>query len=218
MVGKCVQFYVKRFFFVCVATFRADRLGAGLGCTLWVVFSQLNGFKFEFYLLMREESSSGRKWCEASFTPPVNDCVVIFRFNSVFIWFWFFVREGKKEERKIFTTNDRTERWRPRSWGSIGWPAKKFRAAMLRSPAHLIGHGPAGHGGAVAGGVMSLHSHASSPPHARTSLFDSCHRKIRLIGGGPVAFLGGLVAWVWLGWVCGNPLSNKLKSKKVVII
>uniref|UniRef100_A0A8D8FYT1 MOB kinase activator-like 2 n=1 Tax=Culex pipiens TaxID=7175 RepID=A0A8D8FYT1_CULPI len=65
---------------------------------------------------------------------------------------------------------------------------------MLRSPAHLIGHGPAGHGGAVAGGVMSLHSHASSPPHARTSLFDSCHRKIRLIGGGPVAFLGGLVA------------------------
>ncbi|XP_067647192.1 MOB kinase activator-like 2 isoform X1 [Eurosta solidaginis] len=28
----------------------------------------------------------------------------------------------------------------------------------------------------------------------RTSLFDSCHRKIRLIGGGPVAFLGGLVA------------------------
>ncbi|XP_062561694.1 MOB kinase activator-like 2 isoform X2 [Armigeres subalbatus] len=62
---------------------------------------------------------------------------------------------------------------------------------MLRSPAHIIGHGPTGAG---AGGVMSLHSHASSPPHARTSLFDSCHRKIRLIGGGPVAFLGGLVA------------------------
>ncbi|XP_053690249.1 MOB kinase activator-like 2 isoform X2 [Sabethes cyaneus] len=60
---------------------------------------------------------------------------------------------------------------------------------MLRSPAHLIGHGPSPAGG----GVMSLHSHAS-PPHARTSLFDSCHRKIRLIGGGPVAFLGGLVA------------------------
>ncbi|XP_022829433.1 MOB kinase activator-like 2 isoform X4 [Spodoptera litura] len=32
------------------------------------------------------------------------------------------------------------------------------------------------------------------PPHARLSLFDSCHRKIRLMGGGPVAFLGGLVA------------------------
>ena len=31
-------------------------------------------------------------------------------------------------------------------------------------------------------------------PTTRTSLFDSCHRKIRLIGGGPVAFLGGLVA------------------------
>ncbi|XP_052861783.1 MOB kinase activator-like 2 isoform X2 [Anopheles cruzii] len=61
---------------------------------------------------------------------------------------------------------------------------------MLRSPAHLIGHGP----GAGGGGVMGLHSHASSPPHARPSLFDSCHRKIRLIGGGPVAFLGGLVA------------------------
>uniref|UniRef100_A0A8W7P9M7 Uncharacterized protein n=1 Tax=Anopheles coluzzii TaxID=1518534 RepID=A0A8W7P9M7_ANOCL len=62
--------------------------------------------------------------------------------------------------------------------------------AMLRSPAHLIGHGP----GAGGGGVVGLHSHASSPPHARPSLFDSCHRKIRLIGGGPVAFLGGLVA------------------------
>uniref|UniRef100_A0A182N2K9 Uncharacterized protein n=1 Tax=Anopheles dirus TaxID=7168 RepID=A0A182N2K9_9DIPT len=61
---------------------------------------------------------------------------------------------------------------------------------MLRSPAHLIGHGP----GAGGGGVVGLHSHASSPPHARPSLFDSCHRKIRLIGGGPVAFLGGLVA------------------------
>lgn len=45
---------------------------------------------------------------------------------------------------------------------------------MLRSPAHLVGLPP--------------------PPHARLSLFDSCHRKIRLIGGGPVAFLGGLVA------------------------
>ncbi|KPJ01093.1 hypothetical protein RR46_05358 [Papilio xuthus] len=30
-------------------------------------------------------------------------------------------------------------------------------------------------------------------PHT-LSIFDSCHRKIRLIGGGPVAFLGGLVA------------------------
>uniref|UniRef100_A0A182KBC1 Uncharacterized protein n=1 Tax=Anopheles christyi TaxID=43041 RepID=A0A182KBC1_9DIPT len=73
--------------------------------------------------------------------------------------------------------------------------------AMLRSPAHLIGHGP----GAGGGGVVGLHSHASSPPHARPSLFDSCHRKIRLIGGGPVAFLGGLVAsaaaalLVWCG-------------------
>jgi hypothetical protein len=32
------------------------------------------------------------------------------------------------------------------------------------------------------------------PTHARLSLFDSCHKKIMLIGGGPVAFLGGLVA------------------------
>ncbi|XP_037297317.1 MOB kinase activator-like 2 isoform X2 [Manduca sexta] len=40
------------------------------------------------------------------------------------------------------------------------------------------------------GGMVGL----PPPPHARLSLFDSCHRKIRLIGGGPVAFLGGLVA------------------------
>ncbi|KAH8259709.1 hypothetical protein KR026_009404 [Drosophila bipectinata] len=41
------------------------------------------------------------------------------------------------------------------------------------------------------------HHHIMSPTSqapTRTSLFDSCHRKIRLIGGGPVAFLGGLVA------------------------
>ncbi|KAH8239402.1 hypothetical protein KR032_003837 [Drosophila birchii] len=38
--------------------------------------------------------------------------------------------------------------------------------------------------------IMSPTSQAPT----RTSLFDSCHRKIRLIGGGPVAFLGGLVA------------------------
>ncbi|XP_055378874.1 anaphase-promoting complex subunit cdh1-like isoform X3 [Condylostylus longicornis] len=34
----------------------------------------------------------------------------------------------------------------------------------------------------------------TSQATTRSSLFDSCHRKIRLIGGGPVAFLGGLVA------------------------
>ncbi|CAK1578886.1 unnamed protein product [Parnassius mnemosyne] len=43
---------------------------------------------------------------------------------------------------------------------------------------------------AATGGTVGL----PPPPHARLSLFDSCHRKIRLIGGGPVAFLGGLVA------------------------
>ncbi|XP_031763439.1 MOB kinase activator-like 2 isoform X2 [Galleria mellonella] len=43
---------------------------------------------------------------------------------------------------------------------------------------------------AGSGGMVGL----PPPPHARLSLFDSCHRKIRLIGGGPVAFLGGLVA------------------------
>lgn len=36
--------------------------------------------------------------------------------------------------------------------------------------------------------------HITTTTSTRTSLFDSCHRKIRLIGGGPVAFLGGLVA------------------------
>lgn len=59
---------------------------------------------------------------------------------------------------------------------------------MLRSPAHIVGHGP------TSGSLMGMHTHSSPPSHARTSLFDSCHRKIRLIGGGPVAFLGGLVA------------------------
>lgn len=62
--------------------------------------------------------------------------------------------------------------------------------AMLRSPAHLVGHGPA------LGGFIDLHT---APPPAqaaqsRMSLFDSCHRKIRMIGGGPAAFFGGLVA------------------------
>lgn len=60
MVGKCVQFYVKRF---SVATFGANHLGAV--CTFFAVcervFSQLNGFKFEFYLLMREESSKTKR-------------------------------------------------------------------------------------------------------------------------------------------------------------
>jgi len=32
--------------------------------------------------------------------------------------------------------------------------------------------------------------------HPRLSILDTCHRKIRLLGGGPVAFFGGLVAWV----------------------
>jgi len=31
-------------------------------------------------------------------------------------------------------------------------------------------------------------------PRPSPSLLDSCHKKIRLIGGAPVAFLGGLVA------------------------
>jgi len=30
--------------------------------------------------------------------------------------------------------------------------------------------------------------------HPRLSILDTCHRKIRLLGEGPVAFLGGLVA------------------------
>ncbi|CAG9563180.1 unnamed protein product [Danaus chrysippus] len=45
---------------------------------------------------------------------------------------------------------------------------------------------------AVTGGMVGL----PPPPHARLSLFDSCHRKIRLISGGPVAFLGGLVSFI----------------------
>lgn len=45
------------------------------------------------------------------------------------------------------------------------------------------------------------HNHASTAVvelpaagHPRLSILDTCHRKIRLLGGGPVAFLGGLVA------------------------
>lgn len=77
---------------------------------------------------------------------------------------------------------------------------------MLRSPTHIVGHGP------TSSSTNSTHStkatiissenennHSGSTQTTqttatRTSLFDSCHRKIRLIGGGPVAFLGGLVA------------------------
>lgn len=42
--------------------------------------------------------------------------------------------------------------------------------------------------------VFSRVMSPTSQTPTRTSLFDSCHRKIRLIGGVPVAFLGGLVA------------------------
>lgn len=42
------NFMLNDFLLRCVATFGANHLGG--------VFSQLNGFKFEFYLLMREES------------------------------------------------------------------------------------------------------------------------------------------------------------------
>ncbi|CRL06529.1 CLUMA_CG019643, isoform A [Clunio marinus] len=44
---------------------------------------------------------------------------------------------------------------------------------MLRSPAHIIGP-------------------TATAPTTTSGLFDSCHRKIRLIG--PVAFLGGLMS------------------------
>lgn len=62
------------------------------------------------------------------------------------------------------------------------------RAKMLRSPAHIVGPSNG------AGGIMSLHHPSSPPPHARTSLFDSCHRKIRFIGSSPFALFGTLVA------------------------
>lgn len=68
----------------------------------------------------------------------------------------------------------------------VWWP-KQYKPKMLRSPSHIVGHGP------TSGGILSIHTHTPTA-HARSSLFDSCHRKIRLIGGGPVAFFGGLVA------------------------
>jgi hypothetical protein len=46
---------------------------------------------------------------------------------------------------------------------------------MLRSPAHIMGP-------------------TATAPTTTSGLFDSCHRKIRLIGGNPVAFLGGLMS------------------------
>lgn len=59
---------------------------------------------------------------------------------------------------------------------------------MLRSPAHIVGPTSG------AGGIMGLHHTQTPPPHARTSLFDSCHRKIRFIGSSPFALFGTLVA------------------------
>jgi hypothetical protein len=51
----------------------------------------------------------------------------------------------------------------------------KSLVRMLRSPAHIIGP-------------------TAASPTTTSGLFDSCHRKIRLIGGNPVAFLGGLMS------------------------
>lgn len=51
----------------------------------------------------------------------------------------------------------------------------KSLVRMLRSPAHIIGP-------------------TATAPTTTSGLFDSCHRKIRLIGGNPVAFLGGLMS------------------------
>ncbi|KAL7734899.1 hypothetical protein ACLKA6_011173 [Drosophila palustris] len=52
----------------------------------------------------------------------------------------------------------------------------------------------------------------TSQAPTRTSLFDSCHRKIRLIGGGPVAFLGGLVA-SFVGAFIDIPQSHLMTSQ-----
>ncbi|KAK7874225.1 hypothetical protein R5R35_006267 [Gryllus longicercus] len=59
---------------------------------------------------------------------------------------------------------------------------------MLRS---LLG---SPHHAAVATTAVVELPAAAAAGGARLSLLDSCHRKIRLLGGGPVAFLGGLVA------------------------
>lgn len=70
---------------------------------------------------------------------------------------------------------------------SIVFGVQWWWAAARRVQVHARGMLRGASAGAGAGGALL-------PPHARASLFDSCHRKIRLIGGGPVAFLGGLVA------------------------
>lgn len=64
----------------------------------------------------------------------------------------------------------------------------KSLSKMLGSPAHNVGLTNG------AGGIMALHHTPTPAPHARTSLFDSCHRKIRFIGSSPFTLFGTLVA------------------------
>lgn len=69
---------------------------------------------------------------------------------------------------------------------------------MLRSPAHLIGPTATATStdtqASRNGSAYHHHNHRHHAPTRPSSIFDSCHRKIRLIGNGPVAFLEGLVA------------------------
>ena len=67
-------------------------------------------------------------------------------------------------------------------------------ATMLDFRAHhTSGGGTINKAGAQGGGYASAGSHTINPP-PKVSILDVCHRKIRLFGGAPVAFLGGLVA------------------------
>ncbi|XP_049862931.1 MOB kinase activator-like 2 isoform X1 [Schistocerca gregaria] len=69
-------------------------------------------------------------------------------------------------------------------------------AAMLRSLLGSPHHSPSAgsEGGSGSGVAAAQVVELPAAAGARLSLLDSCHRKIRLLGGGPVAFLGGLVA------------------------
>ncbi|KAI9587761.1 hypothetical protein GQX74_003607 [Glossina fuscipes] len=77
---------------------------------------------------------------------------------------------------------------------SSSTPAALASIYSIVTPSNVVVFSVAVASSSIASITTSMSPTSQTPPSSRTSLFDSCHRKIRLIGGGPVAFLGGLVA------------------------
>uniref|UniRef100_A0A1A9UPC2 Uncharacterized protein n=1 Tax=Glossina austeni TaxID=7395 RepID=A0A1A9UPC2_GLOAU len=77
---------------------------------------------------------------------------------------------------------------------SSSTPASLASIYSIVTPSNVVVFSVAVASSSIASITTSMSPTSQTPPSSRTSLFDSCHRKIRLIGGGPVAFLGGLVA------------------------